>query len=75
VSEIADRRTCGQTEHRYARTREDRRMTHVGHSNVPEMPLPSPWLMGVIAIGAGVTLWWLTPDVVRRKEERGRPHS
>jgi hypothetical protein len=50
-------------------------MTHVRHSNVPEMPLPSPWLMGVIAIGAGVTLWWLTPDVVRRKEERGRPHS
>jgi hypothetical protein len=50
-------------------------MRRTGYSNLPGlpgMPLPNPWPMGVIAIGAGVTLWWLTPTAVRREEETSR---
>ena len=28
--------------------------------------------MGIVILGAGVTLWWLTPAAVRRKEESSR---
>jgi hypothetical protein len=28
--------------------------------------------MGVVLIGAGVTLWWLTPDLLRAEEENSR---
>ncbi len=38
-----------------------------------DIPMPDPWLMGIVAIGAGVVLWWLTPAVARRDEEVGRP--
>jgi hypothetical protein len=44
----------------------------VGTHDLPAMPPPNPWLMGVVAIGAGVTLWWLTPTAVRREEESSR---
>lgn len=37
-----------------------------------EMPAPSPWPMGVVMVGAGVTLWWLMSDMLRRKEESSR---
>jgi hypothetical protein len=36
------------------------------------MPPPNGWLMGIVAIGAGITLWWLTPGMLRRKEEISR---
>jgi hypothetical protein len=28
--------------------------------------------MGLIIIGAGVVLWWLTPDMARRREDVSR---
>jgi hypothetical protein len=37
-----------------------------------DMPMPNPWLMGVITLGAGVVLWWLTPAMARQDEEAGR---
>jgi hypothetical protein len=37
-----------------------------------DMPLPNPWLMGLLMIGAGLVFWWLAPDIARREEESGR---
>lgn len=34
-------------------------MSHRGQVDLPPMPLPNPWLMGLVAIGAGATLCWL----------------
>ena len=31
--------------------------------------MPNPWLMGVVIVGAGVVLWWLTPDMARHEED------
>ena len=31
--------------------------------------MPNPWRMGVVIIGAGVVLWWLTPDMARHEED------
>ena len=47
-------------------------MRDVNPDNWPTMPLPNGWLMGVVMIGVGVTLWWLTPDMLRSREERSR---
>jgi hypothetical protein len=47
-------------------------MRHVNPDNWPTLPAPDGWLMGVVMIGAGVTLWWLTPDMLRSREERSR---
>jgi hypothetical protein len=47
-------------------------MRHMGYVDFPDMPPPSPWLMAVVLIGAGVTLWWLTPDMVRREQDVSR---
>jgi len=48
---------------------------HGGHYDGPEMPLPSPWVMGVVAIGAGVTLCWLATTGGRGEDSpwHGRP--
>ena len=37
-----------------------------------DMPLPNPWLMGLLMIGAGLVFWWLAPDIARRQQESGR---
>jgi hypothetical protein len=37
-----------------------------------EMPLPSPWLLGLATVAAGLVLWWSTPDMVRREEQKSR---
>ena len=47
-------------------------MRTVNPDNWPEMPPPNGWVMGIVAIGAGITLWWLTPDMLGRKEEISR---
>jgi hypothetical protein len=36
------------------------------------VPAPDPWLMGIVAIGAGLAFWWLTPDLVREDEDTSR---
>jgi hypothetical protein len=47
-------------------------MRPVNPDNWPTMPAPNGWLMGVVLIGAGITLWWLTPDIFRNREESSR---
>ena len=46
-----------------------------GGSGDLEMAAPSPWLMAVVAIGAGVTLCWLATTAGRGEESpwHGRP--
>ena len=41
----------------------------VGTHDLPAMPPPNPWLMGVVLIGGGLTLWWLIPDAAHRDED------
>ena len=41
----------------------------VGTHDLPAMPPPDPWLMGVVLIGGGLTLWWLIPDAAHRDED------
>ena len=31
-------------------------MSRMGNADLPDMPPPSPWLLGLVLIGAGVTL-------------------
>jgi hypothetical protein len=47
-------------------------MRHVNPDNWPMLPAPNGWLTGVVMIGAGITLWWLTPDMLRNREEGSR---
>jgi len=45
---------------------------HGSSAGLPDIPPPNPWVMGVVLIGAGLTLWWLTPTMVQSREESSR---
>jgi hypothetical protein len=58
VSEIAGQRAV-DSETRAPRNRQDRVVIRGGHYHGPALPHPNPWVMAVVATGAGVTLCWL----------------
>ncbi len=52
-------------------------MSHRDHLDLPAMPLPSPWVMGVVTLGAGITLCWLAATAGCSEGSRweGRPNG